>query len=61
MGYTQMGACQRKLRGFYRAGGSCAPARGKNANGIGKGVADGTALPVASGVMVGGSVWAHKN
>lgn len=34
----------------------CAPAKGKNAKGMGKGVAASTAVPVASGVMVGGSV-----
>ena len=39
---------------------SCSPAKGKNAKGIGKGVADGTALPVARGVMVGGSEGAQQ-
>ena len=37
----------------------CAPAKGKKAKGIGKGVAEGTALPVARGVMTGGSEGAH--
>ena len=45
---------------MLRAGVSCIPARGKKAKGIGKGVADGTAVPIASGVMVGGSARAHS-